>query len=50
MAADTGAIVGPILAGVLIDRGSYALAFAVTRLVTLAAASRGCGSGKRSAP
>ncbi|MEI2776099.1 MAG: MFS transporter [Tetrasphaera sp.] len=38
MAADTGAIVGPILAGVLIDRGSYALAFAVTRLVTLAAA------------
>lgn len=38
MSADTGAIVGPILAGVLIDHGSYALAFAVTGVITLIAA------------
>jgi MFS family permease len=37
MATDAGTIAGPLVAGVLIDRGSYALAFAVTGLVVLAA-------------
>jgi MFS family permease len=38
MSQDAGAIVGPILAGLLVDRGSYGLAFAVTGAVTLLAA------------
>ena len=37
MSADSGAILGPIVAGVLIDNGSYPLAFGVTGLVTLLA-------------
>lgn len=37
MSQDTGAIIGPILAGLLIDHGSYHLAFVVTGLFTLAA-------------
>ena len=37
MSADLGSIVGPIIAGVLVDRGSYQLAFAITGAVTLAA-------------
>ena len=37
MSADTGAIIGPVLAGVLIDNGSYPLAFGVTGLITLLA-------------
>ncbi|WP_353951506.1 MFS transporter [Knoellia sp. S7-12] len=37
MSADAGAIVGPILAGVLVDSGSFALAFAVTGLLSLLA-------------
>ena len=37
MSADTGAIIGPVLAGLLIDHGSYPLAFGVTGLVTLLA-------------
>ncbi len=37
MSADTGAIIGPIIAGMLVDRGSYALAFAVTGVITLVA-------------
>ncbi|MFN8045400.1 MAG: MFS transporter [Dermatophilaceae bacterium] len=38
MAADLGSIIGPIVAGVLVDRGSYPLAFGLTGLITLAAA------------
>ncbi len=37
MSADSGAIIGPILAGLLIDHGSYPLAFGITGLVTLLA-------------
>jgi MFS family permease len=37
MSADTGAIIGPILAGALIDFGSYPLAFGTTGLITLLA-------------
>ncbi len=37
MSADTGAIIGPILAGVLIDHGSYHLAFVMTGAITLLA-------------
>lgn len=37
MAQDAGAIVGPILAGVLVDHGSYPLAFVATGVVTLVA-------------
>ena len=35
MSADTGSIIGPIIAGVLIDFGSYHLAFGLTGLITL---------------
>ncbi len=38
MAQDGGAIVGPVLAGLLVDHGSYPLAFAVTGAVALLAA------------
>lgn len=38
MCADLGSIIGPILAGVLVDRGSYPLAFGVTGVITLLAA------------
>ena len=38
MAQDAGAIAGPVLAGVLVDRGSYSLAFVATGVVTLLAA------------
>lgn len=38
MSQDAGAIVGPILAGLLVDHGSYPLAFAATGAVTLVAA------------
>ena len=31
-------IIGPVLAGLLVDRGSYALAFGVTGAITLLAA------------
>ncbi len=37
MSTDTGAIIGPIVAGLLIDRGSYPLAFGFTGVVTLLA-------------
>ena len=37
MAADLGAIVGPVLAGVLAEAGGFAAAFAVTGIVSLAA-------------
>jgi len=37
MSSDTGAIIGPVLAGVLIDHGSYPLAFGTTGLITLLA-------------
>lgn len=37
MFTDCGAIIGPIVAGVLIDRGSYPLAFGTTGLITLMA-------------
>ena len=37
MSADAGAIIGPILAGVLVDSGSYALAFGVTGALSLLA-------------
>ena len=37
MSADAGAIIGPILAGALVDSGSYALAFGVTGLLSLLA-------------
>jgi MFS family permease len=38
MTSDLGAIIGPIVAGVLVDRGSFGLAFAVTGAITLVAA------------
>ncbi len=38
MTSDLGAIIGPVIAGVLVDRGSFGLAFAVTGAITLAAA------------
>ena len=38
MSADTGAIIGPIVAGLLVDVGSYSLAFGVTGAITLLAA------------
>ena len=37
MAQDAGAIIGPILAGLLVDHGSYPLAFVATGVVTLVA-------------
>lgn len=37
MSADAGAIIGPIVAGALVDSGSYALAFGVTGLLSLLA-------------
>ncbi|MGL5849681.1 MAG: MFS transporter, partial [Phycicoccus sp.] len=37
MSADAGAIVGPIVAGLLVDRGSFGLAFAATGVITLLA-------------
>ncbi|MEO7422383.1 MAG: MFS transporter [Ornithinibacter sp.] len=37
MSQDSGAIVGPIIAGLLIDNGSYTLAFGVTGVITLLA-------------
>ncbi|MGB8383525.1 MAG: MFS transporter [Dermatophilaceae bacterium] len=37
MSMDTGTIIGPVVAGVLIDRGSYPLAFGFTGAVTLLA-------------
>ncbi|MBM6404410.1 MFS transporter [Phycicoccus sp. CSK15P-2] len=38
MAQDTGAIIGPVIAGTLVDHGSFGLAFVVTGVITLAAA------------
>ncbi|MGL5864384.1 MAG: MFS transporter [Dermatophilaceae bacterium] len=37
MSTDAGAIVGPIVAGLLVDRGSFGLAFAATGAITLLA-------------
>ncbi|WP_249138773.1 MFS transporter [Phycicoccus avicenniae] len=37
MSMDTGAIIGPVVAGMLVDRGSYSLAFALTGLITVLA-------------
>ncbi len=37
MAADTGSIIGPIIAGILIDLGDYHLAFGLTGAITLLA-------------
>ena len=39
MAADTGAIIGPVVAGILADRFGYGLAFAVTGGVLLLTAA-----------
>lgn len=38
MSTDTGAIIGPVVAGLLVDVGSYGLAFGVTGVITLVAA------------
>ncbi|MGC3995050.1 MAG: MFS transporter [Propionicimonas sp.] len=38
MAQDSGSIIGPIIAGLLVDHGSYTLAFGVTGAITLVAA------------
>jgi len=38
MAQDGGAIIGPIIAGLLVDHGSFGLAFGVTGAITLLAA------------
>jgi MFS family permease len=38
MSQDLGSIVGPMIAGLLVDRGSYPLAFGVTGAITLLAA------------
>lgn len=37
MSADTGTIIGPVVAGLLVDRGSFGLAFAATGVITLLA-------------
>ena len=37
MSSDTGAIIGPVIAGLLVDRGSFGLAFAATGAITLLA-------------
>ena len=37
MTQDCGAIIGPVLAGVLVDTGSYSLAFAATGAISLLA-------------
>lgn len=37
MCSDLGSIIGPILAGVLVDEGSYGLAFGATGVITLLA-------------
>lgn len=37
MAQDSGAILGPVIAGLLVDYGSYGLAFGVTGAISLAA-------------
>lgn len=39
MVQDLGSIIGPIIAGLLVDHGSYSLAFAVTGAITLLAAA-----------
>ncbi|MEI2811459.1 MAG: MFS transporter [Nocardioides sp.] len=54
MAGDTGAILGPIVAGSLVDWGSYPLAFGVTAAISLAAVlpwwwARESSPGKQSA-
>ena len=38
MSQDLGSIVGPLIAGLLVDQGSYPLAFGVTGTITLLAA------------
>ncbi|MFT4109678.1 MFS transporter [Propionicimonas sp.] len=38
MAQDSGSIIGPVVAGLLVDHGSYTLAFGVTGAITLVAA------------
>lgn len=38
MVQDLGSIIGPIIAGLLVDHGSYSLAFGVTGVITLLAA------------
>jgi MFS family permease len=38
MSADLGSITGPVVAGLLVDNGSFLLAFAVTGAITLASA------------
>ncbi|PZQ36049.1 MAG: MFS transporter, partial [Phenylobacterium zucineum] len=38
MAQDFGSIIGPIIAGLLVDHGSYGLAFGLTGAITLVAA------------
>lgn len=38
MSQDLGSIIGPVIAGLLVDIGSYSLAFAVTGTITLLAA------------
>lgn len=38
MSADLGSITGPVIAGLLVDHGSFLLAFAVTGAITLASA------------
>lgn len=39
MVQDLGSIIGPVIAGLLVDHGSYSLAFAVTGTITLLAAA-----------
>lgn len=39
MASDSGAIIGPVVAGVLVDHGSFGLAFGVTGVITVVAAA-----------
>ena len=39
MASDCGSIIGPVVAGVLVDHGSYGLAFGVTGVLTVVAAA-----------
>ena len=38
MSQDLGSIIGPLIAGLLVDQGSYPLAFGVTGTITLLAA------------
>ncbi|HEY6737986.1 MAG TPA: MFS transporter, partial [Actinopolymorphaceae bacterium] len=50
MSGDLGAVIGPIVAGVFVDAGSFLMAFGVAGVVLLAAAALGLQAPPRPAP